>query len=300
LNLNFGFLLLPLVGSFFFLWNSNYWSYRVQRAEKDRLLLVAVTFAGAFLFVARLIVMLPRWFHFNPSFLKTVEFYVRDFAPFPYGATMLLSVVLGMVAVPLSNWFYGRPQSGDAADVQAGSIGRQRRAWSRVIMSLPGRAVLELFSKARDGSKPVLVSLKCRKVYVGYIVSISLEHDATHFEIIPAMSGYRTTEDLVIEMSNRYEDTLKYFDAITLNQRRAPSDREPIPAALRARVWDLTLVVRLDEVLSASRFDAVLFSVHQNRRKAAAAAAAGGAKKGLLGRLLGLFQRRIVSGQRAG
>lgn len=64
-----------------------------------------------------------------------------------------------------------------------------------------------LLVQAIDEGKLIFVTLKSRKVYIGYVAAPRMEHDETqHLAIIPYISGYRNKDTL------RYHEQYRYYE----------------------------------------------------------------------------------------
>lgn len=88
-----------------------------------------------------------------------------------------------------------------------------------------------LFFQSFSYNRPILISLKCRKIYVGFITSLGepTENEGMDQEIslFPLMSGYRDETTLSVNLDQFYDAT---------------NDK-------------LNVIVRQDEIISASWFD---------------------------------------------
>lgn len=68
-------------------------------------------------------------------------------------------------------------------------------------------AMESLLVQAIDEDMMIFITLKSRKVYIGYVASPRIEfHSTAHLEIIPFISGYRDKDNL------RYVEQHRYYD----------------------------------------------------------------------------------------
>lgn len=67
-----------------------------------------------------------------------------------------------------------------------------------------------MFFESLTGKKPMLISLKCGKVYVGIVSKISepneCEAPSQEISLVPAMSGYRDSADKRVRLINDYSN----------------------------------------------------------------------------------------------
>lgn len=85
-----------------------------------------------------------------------------------------------------------------------------------------GDAMESLLVQAIDEKMLIFITLKSRKVYVGYVVAPRMElHSTRHLEIIPFISGYREKDTLRFVEQHRYYDMYLSkditFDSAPLN-----------------------------------------------------------------------------------
>ncbi|MFK8260340.1 hypothetical protein ACFL9S_21450 [Erwinia sp. AnSW2-5] len=78
-----------------------------------------------------------------------------------------------------------------------------------------------LLVQAIDEGKLIFVTLKSRKVYIGYVTAPRMEHHETqHLAIIPYISGYRNKDTL------RYHEQHRYYDLYL--KKDITGDSEPL------------------------------------------------------------------------
>lgn len=78
-----------------------------------------------------------------------------------------------------------------------------------------------LLVQAIDEGKLIFVTLKSRKVYIGYVAAPRMEHhDTQHLSIIPYISGYRDKDTL------RYHEQHRYYELYL--SKDITADSEPL------------------------------------------------------------------------
>jgi len=99
-----------------------------------------------------------------------------------------------------------------------------------------------LLVQAIDEGKLIFVTLKSRKVYIGYVAAPRMEHHETqHLAIIPFISGYRDKDTL------RYHEQHKYFDLYL--SKGIDADSTPLNIA------HFRHVIPMDQIEAVSLFD---------------------------------------------
>lgn len=117
--------------------------------------------------------------------------------------------------------------------------------WTSQLRSLD--AILDIIIYASSEIKPVKISLKSRKVYVGVIVSEQFEHiDADNIVIIPYLSGHREKDTLVVNFDHNYLEVYKKN-----NNNHQPETDNTFAVDMK----EFKCVIRLNEVESISLFD---------------------------------------------
>ena len=98
-----------------------------------------------------------------------------------------------------------------------------------------------LINRATNELKPVAITLKSRKVYIG-LVARTNEPDGhqSHITILPYYSGYRDEEKLHLHITNKYTWVFKYY-----------SDSPP----KGMNIEDFYIVIPLERILSAHIFN---------------------------------------------
>ncbi|AHG63172.1 hypothetical protein [Advenella mimigardefordensis] len=108
-------------------------------------------------------------------------------------------------------------------------------------------AISDIVIYASSEVKPVKISLKSRKVYVGLIDREQFERiDSDNIVIIPYLSGHREKDSLKVEFDSNYIDVYQKNKIEHFNTSGEPSN---------AKLADFRCVIRLNEVESISLFD---------------------------------------------
>lgn len=99
-----------------------------------------------------------------------------------------------------------------------------------------------LLVQAIDEGKLIFVTLKSRKVYIGYVAAPRMEHqDTQHLAIIPYISGYRDKDTL------RYHEQHRYYDLYL--SKNITADSSPL------NLKHFRHVIPMEQVEAISIFD---------------------------------------------
>ncbi len=151
--------------------------------------------------------------------------------PFPYSATSLLAFVIGALAWwPLNKGLSKYPQEARRA------IDR----WNDFFEILLSRALTE--------AKLVSITLKSRKVYIGFVTaSFDPANERKYIVLLPMHSGYREEETLDLVIQTNYAPV--YAKIIQEDNRVA-----------LAGIGDFRLVIPVAEVQSLNLFDPTAYA----------------------------------------
>lgn len=84
--------------------------------------------------------------------------------------------------------------------------GRGNRRIDALVKAVGDNALENLLMEASVRQFPVIITLKSRKFYVGFIHCPAFEHGASEFlELLPLLSGYRDKDDLTIQVTTNYQ-----------------------------------------------------------------------------------------------
>lgn len=216
----FNVLLLPLLGGYVFVAFWNYTRFTTKRYSGERLLFHAALAGVVFLVIAFVLTRLIAW-QFPGAWAwwhKTV--------PFDYAGTSLGALLLGStVWAPLNALFFPREKEAQ----------RAIQEWNDYLEVLLDQAVRE--------TRQVAITLKGRKIYVGFIVRVfDPAYERKYISILPVVSGYRDEEKLNVVFDTDYANT--YQEMIAREASRIINGVE-----------DFQVILPVAEIQSASLFD---------------------------------------------
>lgn len=222
----FDVLLLPLLGGYVFITNWNRTRFHTKRYSGERLIFHAALAGVVFLALSYVIVALLvraepssyAWWHQR--------------VPFSYSGTAFGAFLLGALSwIPLNL----------TTNRQEKEIRRTIEEWNDYLEILLKRAV--------DEMRQVSVTLKNRKVYVGFVVqSFDPSYDRKYVLLLPTMSGYRRSEEQTLVLTTDY--TSVYQQLIAADETR-----------LVEGVDDFQIVLPVSEIQSASLFDPTAYQL---------------------------------------
>jgi hypothetical protein len=179
-------LILPLLAGFVFIHQCDFFRFRSNRLESERLLLESAVFGVLFAAAARLVVVQVVGTPAGQA-LKGVLFV---YAPFPYIGTALTALLLGFAFAHAANWV-ARKLGGPA--------------WFRLyVADRFDDGLLKLLHNCMNSESEVFVSLSSRKVYVGYVVDVPNTPHDPHFVLALVLSGYRDERTLEFHETENY------------------------------------------------------------------------------------------------
>lgn len=176
--------LLPILAGYIFINVFYLTKFRAQRHDGYRLLIESLMF-GAFIFaLARLGVI---WIH-KTSLGASIEALIqRDGLTYPLAGTAILAIATAVALAFIGNLVIG--------------TGRAKR----IILDKHDNGFLKLFHKAATGSRMVSVTLSCKKVYIGYVLSApNLSPEEQFVGLLPIVSGYRDKDTLRLVTTTNY------------------------------------------------------------------------------------------------
>jgi len=199
--------------------------------------------AGALLFgVSRSVLVIARHIVGNGHWhaLRRI-LHFGEFAPFSFAAAatgaILLAVLLGLVSNSEKFWLSRWTQS------------RVRR-WGKNSID---DTILKLFISAQESGRPVLLTLKNRKAYVGVVWSTAeMWPQMEHVRILPLMSGYRDQEKLVLHLETVYVESIAELNRLSAKQAAKTLN---IPAVPDVKAADLQTYIARSEIVTASLFN---------------------------------------------
>lgn len=218
--MNLGLLLLPVLGGYLFLTGAYFKRYDTIRDSGYRLFFRSAA-AGLVLAMAAhfLLVFLDRWF---PSIRECW----KPHLPSEYDDTAILSLVLGFMLPFLINLFHDREKMVKRAAEKKGSF------------------IELLISDSRTRRKPIEVSLRNGKFYIGFVNSFSVEsgvirRDESDVALIPILSGYRDNDTKELRITTDYAPVIQEW----LRENQSGSSGR-----------DFRVVLPISEIISARIF----------------------------------------------
>ena len=221
--MNLGFFLLPVLAGYWFLTRVYYTRSGVLRDSGYHLFFksaIAGFVLGIFAYLIILVLEIcePRTGELWKSLLPLGTGFDRR-----HGASVL-SIFLGFIIPFAINPFYGREKA------------ERRSANER------GDLIELLIAESLDRSKPIELSLRNGKSYVGFALRSGMtRHGESDVALIPTASGYRDKDSQELKITNNYERViLKYFEL-------DPENSDVL-------VEDFRIVIPMSEIVSARIF----------------------------------------------
>jgi hypothetical protein len=229
-------LLFPILGGYYILIKSELFRYRQQRLEPQKLIFNSFLGGIILMMVAWVFTAMISWV--APAFVESV----RQFYPLKteYFGTCVLAFVLSVVFTEVSNRFV-----------------KKEKYISSAINKI-GNEFERLCESCHRETDMIQLSLKNDKFYIGWIKSLPIPSSSNYITILPVYSGYRDKE------SKRLQFTTQYLDVY------ASYVREDDVIDIR----DLAaLVIKIDEIVSANKFDPDMYERFNAGRPAISTAA---------------------------
>lgn len=183
----FNLLLLPLLGGYIFARKYYRTRYSALRSENHRLLFLAAQYGLLFLGIAatlRGIWTVLRYFYPPLTLVNTLW---HIFFPFDYSGTAILALLMGA-----TSWKYFNRKLDSEKEVD-NSI-REK-----------GDPLELLLKDAMRDTRPVLLTIKSGKVYVGSVTAtFNPAYDIQSIRIMPILSGYRHSENQTVTFTTDY------------------------------------------------------------------------------------------------
>lgn len=259
---NLGTLLLPLLGGYLLLLAVPHSRFHLKKGRGYELFLWS-SVAGAFLLaVSRLLVLL--WSHSGLGYSRLRSAF-HEFAPFPFSGTLTGAFLLGLIPAG-AFWIFDRLLSSDLSTSQRlpfrSTFERIHRffdfLWRSALTSAARRdELLELQLKALSTRSPIQVTMRTRKVYVGWVVGTeNLRPDMRYLKLVPTYSGFRSSEELSFWLSEGYDDVIRILERFLEGEGREDD---------RQRLEDMQRLISIEEVVSATFFDEDAYQRHVAR-----------------------------------
>jgi small nuclear ribonucleoprotein (snRNP)-like protein len=217
---NVGATLLPVLGGFFFLYFCHYTKFYVRRLRGYALFFLSACVgfglvSGSYLVCELVQTLVPAVFWAWEQFAPTNDGYAGTFI----GSFLLSIVLLGL------------------------NLTTTEDEQSRKVVEDEGNDLEYLLNDALERAKLVLVVLRDRQVYVGFVTSnVDPNSRKEYARLLKVASGYRTKESRHVRIKTRYGKVLKGIR----------SGKEKLE---NVRLDDLNVVIPADHISSVSYFN---------------------------------------------
>lgn len=206
-----------------------------QRAEGQKLFFMA---AGSGLILGSVvsigIVFLKRWDGYPGSGFADMAALLHEAIPLPHVGKMVATILASVALAFLANlgctlWKLLRGK---------GKRGTGKMIYEFMIRRF-GNSMAQLFSRAANEQKTVLLTMSSRKIYCGRILEMPVDIDADDacIELLPIFSGYRDKDTLQMGKSKtRYPDSALWEARRYLESIETMRDELARPRDLRLEV----------------------------------------------------------------
>jgi hypothetical protein len=218
----FNLLLFPIVGGFFIITRLERFKYINQRLDRQMILFNSILVGMALLVTAYIVCTLCT------MMIPDHVYFLKHHSPIKqeYFGTSLVSFLL---AFPIT-WI-------------ANAIIKEEEAIGSAIDRI-GSELEKLFKYSCDAREPLQMTLKNGKVYVGWVQFLPKPQASPYVTIIPVLSGYRDEKQHLHITTTYIEIYAQYM-------------REGLIQGVED--LDVFLVIQVDEILTATRFDFEMF-----------------------------------------
>lgn len=226
----FNLLIFPILGGYYLLIRSELFRYLHQRIDRQKLIFNSIIAGVGLLILA--FILKTVWIFASPL----TAGWCRDQVPIPlpYAGTTLLSFFLGIAFAEISNLVINKKKC------------------IRFAIQEIGSELELLLDYCANEDELVQITLKNDKVYVGWVLTLPIPQHSSFVKIAPAFSGVRNKESKTIEFTTAYLDVYSTY----------------ISKGKATNVKLLSnLVIKTEEILSATRFDIDMYERFLNLQK---------------------------------
>jgi len=218
----FNLLLFPLVGGFYIITRLEYYKYINQRQDRQTIFFNSVLIGIPLLLCSFIICTL-----FTALFGASIDV-VKQYFPIKdqYFGTAVVSFLLALTITWVSNKIINEEEAIATA------------------MKKIGNELERLFLFSITHQQLIQLTLSDHKVYIGWAELLPEPKHSAFVRIIPALSGYRD-DKRILHITTRYTDV--YSDYIKRGEIKSIDELE------------MGLVIKVEEILSATRFDIEVF-----------------------------------------
>ncbi|MGH8124109.1 MAG: hypothetical protein ACREPT_15235, partial [Rudaea sp.] len=201
------------------------------RADGQRLFFMSAGSGLALGLLAFLLTSVVRSNLPESSSITRIGLWVDRAIPVPFAGSLLLSLLLGPLLGLAANFLclLLKKFASSSADMPTAK-------WTyKKMLDRFGSPMAQLFRRAADEQKLVLLSLKSRKIYCGRLLEVpfNLDVDNAYIELLPKFSGHRDKDTLELGKKRIEYPAITLWEAIRyLAERNAV--REEIESSLRS------------------------------------------------------------------
>ncbi|NAS13014.1 hypothetical protein GTQ38_13445 [Flavobacteriaceae bacterium R33] len=121
-----------------------------------------------------------------------------------------------------------------------------------------GNELEQLFLESAASGDLIQITLKNYKVYIGFTDYISPPSKTNYFILTPVLSGYRESETKKFVITTNYQEVYREYYAESDAEELNPEVNEEDESVVEFP--DIDIVIKQDEIITASFFDADLYS----------------------------------------
>ena len=220
-------LLLPLIGGYFFITTFVYLKYKYRRLSSQRILFASIITGTLFLFTVFVLRAILFWVF--PQFL---DYFLLKLERFPlikidYLWTAIFTFLLAFLGTHILNALLSITNYWKLPNPMAWAVGRY------------GNELEQLFMHSAIAGTAIQITLRNRKVYIGFATEIPKPGETNYLKLTPVLSGARNRKTMEFTVTTNYFVALKdienkYFGPPRFN-------------------YDIT--VKQDEILTATPFN---------------------------------------------
>lgn len=221
----FNLLLFPLVGGYYIIAYSEWYRYKTQRLQSERLIFNSVIAGCILLFITFIIKSFVFWC--SPDLVIKL----KGILPIKqnYFGVMIASFIIALIGTEVANIFISKTK-------------HIKKAIERI-----GNDLEKLLMLSADTRDLIQVTLSGGKVYVGICSYIPVPDKTSYFELVPFLSGYRDPVTKIVTFNTSYLDV--YAEYIKEGAITSIDDLK------------INLVIKTEEVLTANRFDLRMYEM---------------------------------------
>ncbi|UJH68316.1 hypothetical protein [Allomuricauda sp. SCSIO 65647] len=232
-------LLLPLIGGYFFITTFVYLKYKYRRLSAQRILFASIITGTIFLFIVFIIRAILYWYFPELKDLVLLKLDNFPLRKIDYLWTAIFTFLLAFIGTHVANGVLSIIGYRGLPNPMAWAVKRY------------GNELEQLFMQSAIDGSAIQITLKNRKVYIGFATEIPKPGETNYLKLTPILSGARKSETMEFRVTTNYFVALKeieneYFGAPRFN-------------------YDIT--IKQDEILTATPFNPELQSSLEKMEK---------------------------------